>query len=139
MAANAALRPFQTRARSRVGGGKPLLPGLVARTDCADLQHLRVHLRGGPVELDQQQRFAVRVARVHGGFEAKMLMRSIISIAEGSMPAAMMSDTLCAACAVVLKAASSVCTAAGFGTTRRTTCVAMPSVPSEPMKTPARS
>ena len=55
------------------------------------------------------------------------------------MPAAMMSETDCAAEDVSLNAASRVCTDSGRLTMRRVAWVAMPRVPSEPMKTPGRS
>ena len=51
----------------------------------------------------------------------------------------MMAETTSPAASVDGNAASSVSTRCGRGTTRTTTSVAIPSVPSEPTKTPARS
>ena len=55
------------------------------------------------------------------------------------MPAPMTADTTSPAASVDGNAASSVSTRCGRGTTRTTISVAIPSVPSEPTKTPARS
>ncbi len=64
---------------------------------------------------------------------------SIISTAEGNMPAAMMSLTVLPAWRTESKAAISVRTVSGRFTMRRMIFVATPSVPSEPTKTPVRS
>ena len=64
---------------------------------------------------------------------------SIISIAAGTIPAAMISDTARPPSLVVAYAASSVCTASGSGVSRTMTFVTMPSVPSDPMNAPSRS
>ena len=60
-------------------------------------------------------------------------------MAAGTMPAEMMRETARPAASVVGKAASSVSTASGRGTSPTVTSVTMPSVPSEPMTTPSRS
>ena len=70
---------------------------------------------------------------------ASMDSASIISIAAGTMPAAMMSDTARPPSLVVAYAASSVCTTSGSGISLTTTLVTMPSVPSEPVNAPSRS
>ena len=59
--------------------------------------------------------------------------------AEGNIPAAIMSLTVCPAACGESNAASSVCTASGRFTMRRVILVATPSVPSDPTNTPARS
>jgi hypothetical protein len=64
---------------------------------------------------------------------------SIISIAAGRTPAAMMSDTAWPPSAVEEYAASSVCTTSGSGISLTTILVTMPSVPSEPVNAPSRS
>ena len=64
---------------------------------------------------------------------------SIISMAAGTIPAAMMSDTAAPAASMLSKAASSVCTASGFLRIRTVTLVTTASVPSEPMTSPSRS
>ncbi len=63
----------------------------------------------------------------------------MISMAAGSWPAAMTSETVWAAAAMVSKAARMTCTVSGLRMMRRVISVATPSVPSEPMKTPMRS
>jgi len=68
-----------------------------------------------------------------------MARRSIISMAAGVMPAAMMRDTASPASPIVEKAASTVSVDSGTRTIRRTTSVTMPSVPSLPITTPSRS
>src|ERR1700758_36314 len=64
---------------------------------------------------------------------------SIISMAAGTMPAPMMSDTAWPPSAVVAYAASRVCTTSGSGISLTTILVTMPSVPSEPVNAPTRS
>jgi hypothetical protein len=65
---------------------------------------------------------------------------SIISIAAGSIPAAMMSaDRFARFVGAELNAASSVCMHSGRFTIRRITFVAIPSVPSEPYENAGRS
>ena len=64
---------------------------------------------------------------------------SMISSADGSIPAAMMSLTVWPAAWGESKAASSVCTTSGRFTMRSVIFVATPSVPSEPTNTPAKS
>ncbi len=68
-----------------------------------------------------------------------MARLSIISMAAGSMPAAMISLTAAPASLVELNAARSVWMTSGRFTMRRMIFVAMPSVPSEPTNTPDRS
>ena len=68
-----------------------------------------------------------------------MASASIISIAAGTMPAPMMSDTARPPWLVGSYAASSRCTASGTGISLTTILVTMPSVPSEPVNAPSRS
>ena len=68
-----------------------------------------------------------------------MLSRSIISTAAGMIPAAMIRLTASPASSIEWNAASSVCTASGRRTIRSVTFVAIPSIPSDPTNTPARS
>ena len=63
----------------------------------------------------------------------------MISIAEGSIRAAMISLTVWPAAWMESNAANSVCTTSGRLTMRRVILVATPSVPSEPTNTPGRS
>src|ERR1017187_6279590 len=63
----------------------------------------------------------------------------MISSADGSIPAAIMSLTVWPAACGESNAASSVCTTSGLLTMRSVTLVATPSVPSEPTNTPVRS
>ena len=48
--------------------GQTIFPGAVPFTQIADLLHLQANLNGGAIQLDQQQRFALGIVRVHGGF-----------------------------------------------------------------------
>ena len=64
---------------------------------------------------------------------------SIISMAAGTMPAAMIPLTASLAARIEGKAASRVRTAAGSGSRRRVISVAMPNIPSLPTKSPTRS
>ena len=68
-----------------------------------------------------------------------MASASIISIAAGTMPAPMMSDTAWPPWLVVSYATSSRCTTSGRGISLTTILVTMPSVPSEPVNAPSRS
>ena len=70
---------------------------------------------------------------------ASMASASIISIAAGRTPAAMMSDTARPPSAVEEYATSSRCTTSGTGISLTTILVTMPSVPSEPVNAPSRS
>ena len=70
---------------------------------------------------------------------ASMASASIISIAPGRMPELMMADTAAPPAPIVVKAASSVVTASGTGVSLTMILVAMPRVPSEPVKAPMRS
>jgi hypothetical protein len=97
-----------------------------------DALRLGVHAGGEPVELDQQR--GRGVARI-----AASERWSIISIAAGTSPRAMISDTACEAWATTSKTARTVFTAWGFLRMRTTIFVAMPKVPSEPTKMPGRS
>ena len=67
------------------------------------------------------------------------MSESIISIAAGTIPAAITAETTSPAASVVVNAASSVSTRCGRGSTWTTISVAMPSVPSEPTNAPSRS
>ena len=64
---------------------------------------------------------------------------SIISMAAGTMPAAMMADTVAAPSSTDAKSSSRVRTAGGFGVSRTAMRVAMPSMPSPPTNAPRRS
>ncbi len=68
-----------------------------------------------------------------------MVIWSIISIAAGTRPRAMIADTAADARSIWSNTASTVLTACGFFKMRTTILVAMPKVPSEPTKRPARS
>ena len=63
----------------------------------------------------------------------------MISIAPGISPAPTTSETVCPACCMSAKNATSVRQAGGAGITRRVILVAMPSVPSLPTNAPSRS
>ncbi len=63
----------------------------------------------------------------------------MISIAVAMMPCPIKSDTTLQASSIVSNTARRVFTASGFGSSRTTTLVTMPSVPSEPTITPVRS
>ena len=64
---------------------------------------------------------------------------SIISIAAGTMPAPMMSETARPPGSRESYATSTRCTASGTGVSLTTILVTMPSVPSEPVNAPSRS
>ena len=64
---------------------------------------------------------------------------SIISIAAGTIPAAMMADTAAPPALVLSNAASRQVTASGSGVSFTTILVTMPSVPSDPVNAPIRS
>ena len=88
----------------------------------------------------------MRTAPAPGGYSqrtassaAEMASASIISIAAGTRPAAMMAETARPALSMSEKAASNVCTAWGLRRSRTVTFVATPSVPSEPTNAPTRS
>ena len=68
-----------------------------------------------------------------------MMPRSIISSAAGTTPRAMIADTVAAQSSTRSKSSSIVRTAGGIGVSRTQAAVTMPSVPSEPTKTPRRS
>jgi len=68
-----------------------------------------------------------------------MASASIISIAAGTMPPAMMDETAAPASSVDENPASSVTTASGSRVSRTVTSVATPRVPSEPTNTPIKS
>ena len=70
---------------------------------------------------------------------ATMARRSIISIAAGTIPAAMMRETALPASSVEGKVAKKVRVASGLRNTRSTTSVTIPSVPSLPTRAPVRS
>ena len=70
---------------------------------------------------------------------ASMDSASIISIAAGTMPAAMIAETAAPPSPVVPNPASSVVTAAGILVSRTMILVAMPIVPSDPVNAPSRS
>jgi len=65
--------------------------------------------------------------------------RSIISIAAGTIPVEMISETQLPASVVEGKVAKKVRVASGLRRMRRTTSVTMPRVPSLPTTTPSRS
>ncbi|OGT95427.1 MAG: hypothetical protein A2083_09710 [Gemmatimonadetes bacterium GWC2_71_9] len=67
------------------------------------------------------------------------MLRSIISIAAGTIPAAMTRVTASPAARSAAKSASSVHTLGGTGTRRTVISVAMPNIPSLPMNRPTRS
>ncbi len=62
------MRPFQTRRALGVGLCESLLPCAVLCAELADALHLRVDFVDGAVEFDEQETFAVGIARVDGGF-----------------------------------------------------------------------
>ena len=64
---------------------------------------------------------------------------SIISSAAGTMPAAMIPETVLVASSTLLNTASIVRTAGGCRTSRAVTSVTTPKVPSEPQTIPVRS
>ena len=68
-----------------------------------------------------------------------MAWASIISIAAGTMPAAITADTAAAASSMAVKSASRVRISGGSGMSRTAMRVAMPIVPSLPTKIPRRS
>ena len=68
-----------------------------------------------------------------------MVTLSIISIADGTIPAPMMSDTACDASSSDLKAASIVFTDPGTFINLTATFVTIPKVPSDPINAPLRS
>ena len=68
-----------------------------------------------------------------------MMLRSIISSAEGRMPAAMIAETAFDASSTLSKIASSVRVASGARESRTTIFVAIASVPSDPTNAPVRS
>ena len=70
---------------------------------------------------------------------ARVIGASIISIAAGTMPAAMIALTVAAPSSTRSKSSSSVRTAGGFGVSRTPMRVAMPSMPSPPTNAPRRS
>ena len=70
---------------------------------------------------------------------ARITTASIISIAVGTMPAAMMSDTACEASSMLSKTASSVRTSSARRSSRTVMRVTMPRVPSDPTSSPVRS
>ena len=67
------------------------------------------------------------------------MRRSIISIPAGSTPAAVTRRTASPAASIEVKSASSTATHWGARSSRRVMAVAMPRVPSLPMKAPRRS
>ena len=69
----------------------------------------------------------------------KMAMLSIISMAAGTLPAAMTADTAFEAVSTLGKTASSVLTAYDSGVSLTIALVTMPSVPSDPTINPVRS
>ena len=70
---------------------------------------------------------------------ATIARRSIISIAAGTMPAAMNRETAFPASSVDGKVAKKVRVASGLRRTRSTTSVTIPRVPSLPTNAPVRS
>ena len=70
---------------------------------------------------------------------ARIVVRSIISMAAGMMPAAMTSETAFPAASVESNAASRVRTDSGRRSSRRVTLVTTARVPSDPTSTPSRS
>src|SRR5579875_2258823 len=70
---------------------------------------------------------------------ASIARASIISIAPGRMPEAMIADTAAPPAPIVVNAASRVVTASGSLVSLTTILVAMPSVPSDPVNAPTRS
>ncbi len=68
-----------------------------------------------------------------------MARASIISIAAGTMPAAMIADVAAPAWSVDSKPTRIVRTSSGSRTSFSVTAVAMPRVPSEPTTVPSRS
>ena len=68
-----------------------------------------------------------------------MIRASIISSAEGTIPAAMIALTVAAAASIEVKSSRRVRTHGGFGWSRTAIRVAMPIVPSLPTKHPRRS
>ena len=68
-----------------------------------------------------------------------MASASMISMAAGTSPAAMIEDTAAPPAPVSSKAARSVWTTSGAGVSRTVTLVTMPSVPSDPTNAPIRS
>ena len=68
-----------------------------------------------------------------------IVSESIISIAAGRIPAETIAETASPAASVDGNAARCVVTASGLRSTRSVISVAIPSVPSEPMKAPSRS
>ena len=70
---------------------------------------------------------------------ARIVVRSIISIAAGMMPAPMTSETAFPAASVESNAASRVRTDSGRRSSRSVTFVTTARVPSEPTSTPSRS
>ena len=72
-------------------------------------------------------------------FTALMVTLSIISIPAGSKPAAVTARTASPAASIVSKSASSTLTHSGARNRRSVIAVAIPSVPSLPMKAPRKS
>ena len=68
-----------------------------------------------------------------------MARASIISMAAGMTPAAMIADVAAPASSVERKPARRVWTSSGSRVRRTVTAVTMPSVPSEPTRAPSRS
>ena len=68
-----------------------------------------------------------------------MARASIISIAAGTMPAAMIAEVAAPAWSVVAKPTRIVRTSSGSRTSRTVVEVTMPRVPSEPTTAPSRS
>src|SRR5579875_283646 len=116
------------------------LVGALALADLPDRRGLPGHIALRAVQ------FTISTAPAPSGYRqataasaASIARASIISIAPGRMPEAMIADTAAPPAPIVVNAASRVVTASGSLVSLTTILVAMPSVPSDPVNAPTRS
>ncbi len=133
------MRPFQRRARSSASRATTISVAPSARQIASQSAKLEATSTAGPSSSTRRSAPQSGYGAFAKSRAASMVSRSIISIAAGVMPAAMIAETAPPASSGPGKPATSVSTRSAIGSTPSVTSVTIPRVPSEPTTTPRRS
>ena len=139
MAANAHLRPFHMSCRSASSRGMRISRAPEARAISTARRETCSASAAGPSASMRREAPTSGQSTPVAATAARMASRSIISMAAGRMPAAMMPETAAPASSVEGKVAKKVRVASGLRRSRKVTSVTMPSMPSLPTSTASRS
>jgi hypothetical protein len=134
--ARGGLAPLPEQRPLGFGPGHLEVQAPVRAACCLDLHSFRRDLRLEALQLDQQDGPRVQgIARLRVRLDGLRRLWSIISSATGMMPRPMMAETALLASSIVERPPGGLHRLRG-GRSRTVTSVQMPSVPSDPTKTP---